>query len=528
MLKTALEVDAKIKAGIPGRWAVGDGAYLQVAKTTKQARGSWLLRYWLNGKTVWVGLGPATLVSLAEARDKARHGRKQRLDGVDPLEDKRAKREAQRTKERARLTFRDAVRQFLTVHEAGWRNAKHRAQWRTTLEGVFPKLGSRSVASIDQALINETLAPIWTKTPETASRIKQRIERVLAWVKEGMPMPQSAASKRTTPCGSSVAKNSGLHGEAPGGRLTPCPSLGTDCAHRHPDGRGARRDLGRVRPRQPDWVIPAARMKAGKEHRVPLSEPAIALLQGLPREEGNEQVFIGRADGGGISDVAMLRCLKRHRRLGHRARFQIELSGTGARRRRTIRTTSPRRRWRMRSKIKLRPPTVAVICSRSAASSWKCGRASAFRRPPALPCCRSPAEREAMTGKGRHPAPPLRYRLEGFQLAFACAMVALYGLSLHAARILAIRLFDGLDGRKHGGSDVGRVDTLRWVASRATPEDVDWLERTCFAIMCSLCAKSEAMRDFARELAEAVSDEWTKLLACTRGRHHGRRALLAT
>lgn len=113
-----------------------------------------------------------------------------------------------------------------------------------------------------------------------------------------------------------------------------------------------------------------------------------------------------------------------------------------------------------------------------------------------------------MTGKlGRHPAPPLRYRLEGFQLAFACAMVALYCLSLHAARILAIRLFDGVDGRNHSSSDVGRVNTLRAVASRATPEDVDWLERACFAIMCSLCAKSEAMRDFARELAETVSDE---------------------
>ena len=312
MLKTALEVDAKIKAGIPGRWAVGDGAYLQVAKTTKQAKGSWLLRYWLNGKTVWAGLGPATLVSLAEARDKARHGRKQRLDGVDPLEDKRAKREAQRTEERARLTFRDAVRQFLTVHEAGWRNAKHRAQWRTTLEGVFPKLGSRSVASIDQALINETLAPIWTKTPETASRIKQRIERVLAWVKEGMPMPQSAASKQTKHLAAAQwQKIPAFMAKLQAVDLLPARALELTVltATRTAEVLGA--TWGELDLANRIWVIPAARMKAGKEHRVPLSDPAITLLQELPREEGNEQVFIGRADGGGISDVAMLRCLKR-------------------------------------------------------------------------------------------------------------------------------------------------------------------------------------------------------------------------
>ena len=88
---------------------------------------------------MWVGLGPVALVSLAEARDKANAARKLRLDGIDPLEDKRARREAQRAEERTRLTFRDAAQQFLAVHEAGWRNAKHRAQWRTTLEAyAFP------------------------------------------------------------------------------------------------------------------------------------------------------------------------------------------------------------------------------------------------------------------------------------------------------------------------------------------------------------------------------------------------------
>ena len=312
MLKSAREVDAKIKTGIPGRWSVGDGAYLQVARTGKRATASWLFRYWRDGRTVWVGLGPVSLVSLAEARDKANRGRKLRLDGIDPLEDKRARREAQRAEERTRLTFREAALRFLAVHEAGWRNAKHRAQWRTTLEvHACPKLGGRPVAGIDQALINETLAPIWAKTPETASRVKQRIERVLTWVKDGMPLPAPNAAKR-------VKHHAALAWqEVPAfmARLRSLDSISARAlefavltAARTGETIGATWDEVDLDAKL--WTIPAARMKGHREHRVPLSDRALEILSILPREVGNSHVLIGRSAGFGLSNMAMLSCLK--------------------------------------------------------------------------------------------------------------------------------------------------------------------------------------------------------------------------
>ena len=164
MLSSQKEVEARIKAGIPGRWAVGSGAYLQVPKTgDRPATASWLGRYERDGKTVWIGFGPYALVTLAEAREKAQAMRKLRLAAIDPLKHKREERAKRRAEERARLSFRDAVKEFLALHEGGWRNEKHRWQWRTTLEGVFPKLGDWEVAQIDAALINETVAPIWAE-----------------------------------------------------------------------------------------------------------------------------------------------------------------------------------------------------------------------------------------------------------------------------------------------------------------------------------------------------------------------------
>src|SRR5262249_21200857 len=117
--------------------------------------------------------------------------------GVEPIEERRRKRDQVRATLAERVLFREAVDDFLSLHEGEWRNAKHKKQWRSTLEAhAFPKLGSRPIHEIDAALINEALAPIWTTTTETARRTKNRIEKICQWVREGKPLPQESAAKR--------------------------------------------------------------------------------------------------------------------------------------------------------------------------------------------------------------------------------------------------------------------------------------------------------------------------------------------
>jgi hypothetical protein len=134
MLKTAKEVEAKIREGAPGRWAVGEGAYLQVAKVGKRVTASWLLRYQRDGRGRHMGLGPVGLLSLSEARDRARDARRLLLDGIDPLEAKAAKRRQASLAAARGVTFEHCAGRYIKSHAAGWRNPKHKAQWAATLE----------------------------------------------------------------------------------------------------------------------------------------------------------------------------------------------------------------------------------------------------------------------------------------------------------------------------------------------------------------------------------------------------------
>src|SRR5262245_50429766 len=132
----------------------------------------------IAGRARKMGLGSLATFSLAEARERARQVRQQVADGIDPIEARLAARVALRRDEAARIPFKEAAEKFLDIHEPGWRNEKHRAQWRSTLEAyAYPELGARPVSAVDAALINATLAPVWRKKAETASRVKQRIER---------------------------------------------------------------------------------------------------------------------------------------------------------------------------------------------------------------------------------------------------------------------------------------------------------------------------------------------------------------
>ena len=161
----------------PGRYGDGLGLWLQVSKWSTKA---WLFRYTREGRARSMGLGAVHTVSLAEARETARHCRKQLRDGIDPIEARAVERMAARIEAAKGTTFKDCAEAYIRAHEAGWKNAVHRRQWPSTLQAyVYPVIGDLSVAAIDTALVLKVLEPIWTEKSETATRVRGRIEAVL-------------------------------------------------------------------------------------------------------------------------------------------------------------------------------------------------------------------------------------------------------------------------------------------------------------------------------------------------------------
>ncbi|MCH8130614.1 MAG: DUF4102 domain-containing protein, partial [Acidobacteria bacterium] len=175
---TAVGVARKSK---PGRYGDGNGLWLQV---TAAGTKSWIFRYMLHGKARQMGLGPVHTISLAEARDEATQCRKVLLAGEDPIDARHSRRLAARVDAARGITFKECAEKYIAAHEAGWRNDKHRAQWKSTLKTyVYPTLGDLSIAAIDTALVLKVIEPIWTAKPETAARVRGRIEAVVDWAK---------------------------------------------------------------------------------------------------------------------------------------------------------------------------------------------------------------------------------------------------------------------------------------------------------------------------------------------------------
>jgi len=174
---TALKVE---KAKDPGMYADGGGLYLRV---TPQGTKNWVLRYMLNRTPHWMGLGPLALYGLQEARARALDARRKRHDGIDPIEARRAEWTRQRLDAAKVITLAEVADAYIAAHKAGWRNAKHKAQWENTLKTHAAPIMSLPVQSIDTALVLRVLEPIWTAKPETASRVRQRIESILDFAK---------------------------------------------------------------------------------------------------------------------------------------------------------------------------------------------------------------------------------------------------------------------------------------------------------------------------------------------------------
>jgi integrase len=310
----------------PGMHADGDGLYLQVG--TGAAR-SWIFRFKAKGKERYLGLGSATAIPLKRARELAAAARQLRAEGTDPLAAREEKRQAERIDSIKRTSFKECAERYQTAHEIGWKNPKHRQQWRNTLATyAYPILGPVPVQQVDTALVLEVLEPIWPDKPETASRVRGRIETVLDWASaRGLRQGDNPARwrghlKHMLPARSkvrAVKHHAALpYGELPAfmAALRTRPSISARAlefviltAVRTGEARGAR--WGEINLTTGVWTIPAARMKAGKEHRVPLSAEAVAVLQSLPRndeaDDDNEWVFPGHK--GSLTEAALSKML---------------------------------------------------------------------------------------------------------------------------------------------------------------------------------------------------------------------------
>ncbi|MGJ5044147.1 tyrosine-type recombinase/integrase [Bradyrhizobium sp. HKCCYLRH1062] len=322
---TALKV-AKVKK--PGMYADGAGLYLQVTGDGENTSAkSWIFRFTLRGRSREMGLGSFSIFGLAEARAKAAEYRRQVYEGIDPIEARRAHRVQAALEAAAALTFKECTKQYLAAHSAGWRNAKHAAQWSSTLKTYAePVIGSLSVHSIDTALVMKIIEPLWSKKPETASRLRGRIEAVLDWATvRGFRQGENPARWRghldkLLPARTKVRKVK-HHAALPYDEL---PAFMT--ALRAQDGAAARAlefliltaaRTGEVIGARPEeikdkvWTVPAGRMKASKEHRVPLPAAALAIVEKLRNEQGGAHLFPGGKRDKPLSNMAMLALLDR-------------------------------------------------------------------------------------------------------------------------------------------------------------------------------------------------------------------------
>jgi integrase len=311
----------------PGRYGDGDGLWLQVRDARHR---SWLFRYTTGGKQRQMGLGPFPDVSLAEAREAAREARAAVRKGIDPIDIRRVSKAAARAAADA-MTFQQVADLYLAAHEAAWRNAKHRWQWKQTLNLACERIGKIPVAAIATGDVLRVLEPIWHTKTETAKRLRGRIESVIdyatarSWRSGENPARWRGHLAKLLPPPRRIAKVQ--HHEA-----LPWQRIGAFMAElRAEEGIAARaleftiltaaRSGETVGARWSEidmqaavWSVPAERMKGSREHRVPLSAAAMRVLEAVAPLRNDNWVFAGNA-GKPLSDKAMIMVLRRMERL---------------------------------------------------------------------------------------------------------------------------------------------------------------------------------------------------------------------
>jgi len=278
-----------------------------------------------------MGLGPLALFGLSEARAKALDVRRLRHEGIDPIEARKAERLRARLDAAKAMTFRECADAYCKAHRAGWRNGKHAAQWEATLATYAgPVIGTLPVQVIDTALVLKVLEPIWSAKPETAGRVRGRIESILDWAKvRGYRTGENPARWRghlaeLLPARSKVRRvehHAALpYAKLPGflaglreqeGIAAPALEFAILTAARTGEVIGAR--WSEMDLLNKTWTVPSERMKAGKEHRVPLSGRALAVLEEMQpyRQAEDAFVFPGGKNRRPLSNMAFLMLLRR-------------------------------------------------------------------------------------------------------------------------------------------------------------------------------------------------------------------------
>lgn len=339
--RLAARTVATIKA--PGYHIDGEGLYLQVLKSGAK---SWVFRYMLSGRAREMGLGSASTFSLAQARALAAAQRALLQEGTDPIEARKRRRATEAADSTNAKTFKECTEAYIKAHRKGWKNEKHAAQWETTLRDYAyysptdaakaegerrPLLRDLLVSQIDTGLVLQALEPIWGTKPETASRLRGRIENILDWARvrgyrDGenparwrghldklLPRRSKVAMVKHHPAlpyaaiGEFMSKLRGVEGMS--ARALEFIIL---TAARTSEAIGA--TWTEIDLDQGLWTIPGERMKARRPHRVPLSAPVIALLHSLKAQRLSEFVFAGMKKDRPLSNMACLALLER---LGH-------------------------------------------------------------------------------------------------------------------------------------------------------------------------------------------------------------------
>lgn len=316
----------------------GGGLHLQV--TPRKAGGvnrSWIFRYRVGQRLRDFGMGSYPTLTLSEARERARMLRQKRIDGIDPIDERRGLRAAQVMASAKLLTFDEAALRYIASREDTWKSAKHRGQWRTTLQTyASPVIGKLPVSAVEVRHITEILDPIWNTRPATASRLRGRIESVLDWcaakghragdnparwrglLKDVYTEPKQAARALRAKTGKN-AHHAALNYDGIAAFMAKLRAMSGSAAHavefiiltatRTSEARLAtwdEVDLGAA-----VWVIPGSRMKGHREHRVPLSDAALAILHAQAAIRQSEFIFPGDKPNAPLQELSLLPKVRR-------------------------------------------------------------------------------------------------------------------------------------------------------------------------------------------------------------------------
>jgi integrase len=324
------DVQVRQTAKTLGKHRVGPRTWLVCDRPDRPGRGSWEFRYMIAGKARSMGLGPYPTVGVGEARQKAEAAEKQLANGTDPLSERQVHKAAAAAEAAKAISFREFAERHVNSHETGWRNPKHRQQWRNTLATyAYPVIGDLPLAAITTEHVLQVLRPIWNDKPETASRLRGRIETVLDAAKVSRLREGDNPAVWRGHLAFMLPKKSKVRAVKHHAALDwrDIPAFMAQLWRQNGTGSLALRFAiltaarsGEVRGAQWNeidlnaavWTVPASRMKAAKEHRVPLSADALAIL-GLmqERQDGSGLIFPGMKRGMPLSDMSLGAALRR-------------------------------------------------------------------------------------------------------------------------------------------------------------------------------------------------------------------------